>query len=575
MVNTDIKEVTKSWLAPFPRKFVDSGLAISGWEDIEPYYEKLVSAPVESPEALYQWLSNWSELKRASDEFVTRRYIAMTCDTNSADKKEAFLYCVREIDPNTDKWDDKLNRRYIELSAQFPPKDAERANAHKKISVEIELFDEKNVPLDVRLSELSQQYQELIGGLTVMFEGKERTLPQMGAFLKEQDRALRERALFASVKRRLQEKEKLETIFDEMAAVRSDVALNLGLKDYREFCFKNKHRDYTPEDCLEFHDSIEKTALPLLKQIHERRRKQLGLDALYPWDLACDPLGLPPLKPFTSVNELSEGVKSVFYSVDTRLGEMFESILFSMDLDSRVGKAPGGYQANLEEARIPFIFTNAVGTPDDVNTLLHEGGHAFNTLVGRNQNLYWNREPCMEFAEVASMTMELIGGESLSPFYANVEDIKRAKRERLESIVGIFPWVAEVDAFQHWIYTHPGHTRDERKEAWLSISKRFTVVVDWSKTPAETLDYQWHKQLHIFELPFYYIEYAIAQIGALQIYKRYKKEPVAALEGYLNALKLGGSVPARELFKAAGVKFDFSAGLLGELMDFVRQELEL
>lgn len=567
--------MNKPWLSPFPRRFVATGLSVEKWEDIAPYYDKLDSRPVGAKDQLENWLTDLSELKSVTEEFVTRRYIAMTCQTDDTAKKEAYLYCVREVEPKITEWDDRLLRKYLSSPARGELDKGYFARMDRMFRTAVELFDERNIPVQIKLSELSQSYQETMGAMTVVFDGKELTLQQASVFLREPDRDLRRRAFLSTTERRMRDREKLDGLFDHMLDLRSKFAGNLNLPTYMEYCFKNKLRDYTPEDCLEFHNAIEKTAVPLAREINKRRAQEMGVNAIKPWDTVCDPKGRPPLKPFTKAEELFNGVTSVFAGVDSRLGEMFGSIGFSMDLDSRKGKAPGGYQTTLEEARIPFIFTNAVGLQDDVNTLLHEGGHAFHTLQSRINPHVWYRHAPMEFSEVASMSMELAGGDFLSPFYKTAEEKLRAKRERLESVVSIFPWVAQVDAFQFWIYTHPGHTSKERDRAWLELSERFSTGVDWADTPEGARESSWHRQLHIFEVPFYYIEYAIAQMGALQIYQRFKIDPKAAIEGYLSALSVGGGKPVDELFSSAGIKFDFSERLLGELMDFTGKELGL
>ena len=361
----------------------------------------------------------------------------------------------------------------------------------------------------------------------------------------------------------------------QMIVKRAEYADNLGLSDFREYSFLEKLRDYSPDDCLEFHSAIEKTAIPLAKKITESRRGKMALDTLNPWDTECDELGREPLKPFDTPAQLSKGTGEIFTALDKRLGDHFESIKHSMDLDSRKGKAPGGYQTTLSEARMPFIFTNAVGSQNDVNTLLHEGGHAFHTLQSRDQRLYWYRHASTEFSEVASMTQELLGGGRLEPFYDNEEDRNRARQEHLKGIVYLFGSVAKIDSFQHWIYTHPGHSREERTQEWLNINERFSVGVDWSNVPEGALASGWHRILHIFEVPFYYVEYAIAQLGALQVYRNYRRDPGHAMDKYLAALSLGGSATAPELFASAGIKFDFSEGVMAELMEMVEEELEL
>jgi len=560
---------------PFPRRFVAADFIPSDWAGLEPYYRTLSEAPLDTAAQLERWLREWSELRAVADEFVTRRYIEMTCHTDDPARKEAYLYCVREVEPKLTEWDDTLNRRYYESPARAALDPAVHARLDRMIAVSIELFDARNIPVQVTLQERSQRYQEIMGAMTVHFEGQERTMPQMAKFLREPDRALRERAWRAAADRRLKETDTLDALFDEMLALRAEYAHNLGLADYREYCFKSKLRDYTADDCLRFHTAIEKTAVPLARALTEERRRAMGLDGgVAPWDADCDEKGRPPLAPFEKVERLTSGVAAIFNSVDPRFGERYAALGGLMDLDSRKGKAPGGYQATLAEAGMPFIFTNAVGSQNDVNTLLHEGGHAFHTLQCRQLPLIWYRHAPMEFSEVASMTQELLGGERLEHFYATPEERARARREHLAGIVTLFPWVAQVDAFQHWLYTHPGHTREQRGGAWMELSRRFSTGVDWTQAPEEARRFGWQRQLHIFEVPFYYIEYAIAQLGALQIYRDYRRQPKDAVDRYLAALALGGSKSAPELFAAAGARFDFSEGLMAELMDLLAREIE-
>jgi oligoendopeptidase F len=564
------------WLAPFPRRFVDPTLTVTGYDDIEPLYKSLIAFPVESVDDLIEWIGAWSEVHSVVDEFTTRAYVAMTCRTDDEGAKAAYLAIVREVQPKTTEWENMLDDKFLTspYRSLLPADRYERFD--RMTAVSKELFAEKNIPLATRLSELAQRYQELSGGLTATFEGEERTLQQMGVFLKDADRSRREAAYRTIYERRLAEKEGFETIFDEMVKLRHELAQNLALPDYRAYAYRSKLRDYTPQDAVVFHVAIEKTVVPLLRKIHLRRKEEMGVDALKPWDLSCDPQGRPPLKPFTGGDALFDGVAAVFGRMDRRLADYFTSIGFSMDLESRKGKAPGGYQTTYEEARIPFIFTNAVGVADDVNTLLHEAGHAFHTLAARNQDLTWYRHAGMEFCEVASMSMELIGGHFLDPFYASAEEIARVNREKFEDVVALFASVAMIDGFQNWIYTNPNHTRQARSDAWLALMERFGGgVVDFADVPEAARRHQWHRILHIFEVPFYYIEYAIAQLGALQVWGRYKQAPTKALDDYLAGLALGGSRAPHELFAAAGIRFDFTEKTLGGLMEMVADELAL
>jgi len=561
-------------LRPFPRKFVDAGFVVKDADSIRPWVEKLLERPLSSAADLTRWLEDVSELEGIVGEDSNVRYVAMTCDTKDPAKTEAFLYFVREIAPKLAEWDDKIRKKYYDSPHRKNLDATAYGRLDRMFATAIELFVEKNIPLDTRLSEMSQEYQRITGAWTVEFDGKTRTMPQMSRYLQQTDGKMRESAWRAMTQRRLADAPALEALFDGMLKTRHEYALNLGLRDYREYSFKSKLRDYSPDDCLEFHDSIEKAVVPLMRRIFEKRRGQMGLERLRPWDLSVDPLGRPPLEPFKDVKKLQSGVGEIFQKIDPRLGEMFGAITETMDLDSRDGKAPGGYQTTFEERRVPFIFTNAAGVQGDVTTLLHEGGHAFHTIQCREAKMIWYRHASMEFSEVASMTQELFGNPHASAFYADGGEVKRAMFEQLERVVDLFPWVATVDAFQHWIYTNPGHTGEERAKKWLEISGRFEGGLDWEGIDPNVRKYAWHRQLHIFEVPFYYVEYAIAQLGALQLYREYKGSPKKAVDAYLSALKLGGSLSPKHLFESAGIRFDFSIGMLSELMAMVEEELE-
>jgi oligoendopeptidase F len=396
----------------------------------------------------------------------------------------------------------------------------------------------------------------------------------MGRYLEEPDRAVRREAWERVAQRRLREKEKFEDIFDQLVRLRQQIALNAGFENYRDYAFKLRGRfDYTPEDCVAFHDAIESEVVPLLKYLQPRRREQLQLDALRPWDLAVDPSNRPALRPFETVDQLLDGAQTVFDQVDHELAAEFRMMRDKkvLDLANRKGKAPGGYQSTLGEARMPFIFMNAVGMQRDVETLLHEAGHAFHSLAAQHEDVYEYRHGPVEFCEVASMAMELLGGEYIEAYY-DAENARRARIKHLHGIVDVFPWIATVDAFQHWIYTHPDHTRDQRARAWVDLVDRFGGDVDWSGYE-EAKQYAWHRQLHVFLYPFYYVEYGIAQLGALQVWANSRKDRAAALKQYRDGLALGGSRPLPELFETAGCRFDFSADTVRPLAKMLRDEL--
>ena len=559
-----------------PRKLVPKEIDLGDWNQIAPLFERVEQgiASAKTVAELERALLDWSELSAALDEEGSRRYIAMTCHTDSPEAEKAYLHFVEQVEPEIKPRQFRLEQAYLAhpLRAELPKPRYEVFD--RDTTLRVELFRPENVPLETEESKLGQQYQKLTGSLTVNFRGEEKTLVQMGKYLEEPDRSLRQEAWELVAQRRLQERESFENIFDELVKLREQIAKNAGFENYRDYAFKARGRfDYTPEDCFAFHEAIEKEVTPLLRELQSVRREQLKLPALRPWDLAVDPLNRAPLKPFERVDEMVTRTQSIFDKLDAGLSQGFRTMQDQrlLDLANRKGKAPGGYQSTLSEARLPFIFMNAVGLQRDVETMLHEAGHAFHALATRDEPLYAYRGAPIEFCEVASMSMELLGNEFLEEFYSSA-DANRARRTHLEGIVGIFPWIATVDAFQHWLYTHPNHTRAERTAAWLALMDRFGGDVDWSGYEGARANL-WHRQLHIFLHPFYYVEYGIAQLGALQVWANSRRNKAEALASYQRALSLGNSRPLPELFKAAGCRFSFNRETVQPLVRLVKDEL--
>lgn len=560
----------------FKRRFVLAPLDFSQWQNILPLFELLERRPLETPEQLESWLLDRSELMDAIQEEGSVRYIRMTCDTENKDLEKSYFDYLEEIAENVKSADHRLKIKILQSPAWIGLPSQRYFVLKRSFQNDVDLFRKENVRLETEESKLSQNYQKLIGSLTVEFEGREQTLQQMSRYQELPDRFVREAAWKAVVNIRWRESERLETIFNDLLEVRRKISSNAGYSSYRDYAFKHLERfDYTPEDCFRFHEGVEKAVVPLMRKIEERRAKDLKLVKLRPWDLSVDPQNRPPLKPFQEAGDLVEGCLKITRKVDNRFGDFIATMrdLRLLDLESRKGKAPGGYQSSLEEARLPFIFMNAVGLDGDVRTLLHEAGHAFHVFATRDEPLTDYRHAPIEFCEVASMGMELLGGEFLSVFYPNSEDLNRSRKRHLEGIIDILPWIARVDAFQHWIYTHLDHSVEERREAWLEQHRRFGGIEDWSEFEHFQAT-SWHRQLHIFELPFYYIEYAIAQLGALQVWLNSKKDFGKAVNDYWNALRLGGSRPLPELFSGANIQFDFGPDVLLPLMLSVEKELE-
>ena len=559
-----------------PREFVPKKLDLGNWDEVKPLFDQLEerAARCKTATDLEKWLLHYGELNAAIDEESSRRYIAMTCFTDDSELEKDYLHFIESVEPELKPRQQRLAEIYLAHPVrQLLPK-ARYEVFNRDTTLRVELFRQENVALETEEAKLGQQYQKLSGSLTVEFQGKERTLPQMTPFLEEQDRALRQEAWELTAQRRLIETEKFEVFFESLLELRETMAQNAGFSNYRDYAFKLRGRfDYTPRQCEDFHNAVESEVIPVLHELQAQRRQNLQLSSLRPWDLSVDPLNRPPLRPFTDVNQLVAASQQIFdhLSPDLSYGFRLMRECRLLDLDNRKGKAPGGYQSTLAEARLPFIFMNAVGVQRDVETLLHEAGHAFHALATRQEDFYAYRSAPLEFCEVASMSMELLGNEHMEEFYASPEAC-RARRDHLEGILKILPWIATVDAFQQWIYTNPGHSRAQRTEAWVNLMKRFGDDVDWSGHE-EVRSHLWHRQLHIFLYPFYYIEYGIAQLGALQVWANSKKNRATALSDYLKGLALGGSRPLPELFQAAGCHFDFSRKTIQPLVALVRSEL--
>lgn len=558
------------------RRFLAADLDLGNWAQIEPCFDQLEAraARCQTGADFEEWLLDWSELTAALDEEGARRYIAMTCHTEDPEIEKAYLHFVENIEPKVKPRQFGLEKIYVGHPARNELAPGRYRVFDRDTTTRVGLFRPENVALETEEAKLGQQYQKLSGSLTVQFQGKEKTLIQMGRYLEEPDRAVRQESWELVARRRLQEAEKFDAFFDQLLALRQQIASNAGFENYRDYVFRKLCRfDYGPEDCFRFHEAVETEVMPLLNRLQAERRKHLDLAVLKPWDLAVDMFNRPPLRPFEGTEELVKRSQRVFDELDPELGAGFRQMqeLKLLDLANRKGKAPGGYQSTLAEARLPFIFMNAVGIQRDVETIFHEGGHAFHALASRGEDLYAYRNPPIEFCEVASMSMELLGNEFLAPFYST-SDTKRARRVHLERVISVLPWIATVDAFQHWVYTHPGHSREERRQAWTTLMERFGGEVDWSGYESERTNL-WHRQLHIFLYPFYYIEYGIAQLGALQVWANSKHDSSRALREYKEALRLGASRPLPDLFAAAGCRFHFGRETIAPLMKMLHHEL--
>jgi oligoendopeptidase F len=548
-------------------------LAKARWGDIAPYFDELAERPLD-PASMEGWLQAWSTLEELVTEAAALAMIAYTIDTSHPEKEADHLRFSTEILPKMEEQSVKLARRLVESGYSTP----ELGTTLARFRTAIEIFREANVPIFADLEELSARYQRITGSMTALWEGVERPLPQLQPFLKSNDRAVRERAFRAGTQPYMDQRDALAGLFDRMFELRQRAARNAGFANFRDYVFPAKFRfDYTPADCERFHDAVERTVAPAVERMLEVRRARLRLDRLRPWDLSVDPYRTGPLRPFETAEEFVAKARRVFDRIDPVLGREFQTMIDErlLDLDSRKGKAPGGYCETLHHRGRPFIFMNAVGLVDDVMTLLHEAGHAFHAFASHRQPLIWQRHPGSESAELASMSMELLAGRHLAQpngFFTSA-DHRSAWLEHLEDILLSLVHIASVDAFQTWIYTSgEGGDAGARDAAWLRIRSRFERGVDWSGLERERVA-RWYRQLHIFMYPFYYIEYGIAQIGALQIWRNSLQDPVAAVVRYREALALGAVRGLPEMYRAAGAKLSFDVETIGPLVELVEAEI--
>lgn len=567
--DADIKKLT--------RQFIPEDYKVTTWETLQPFFDDLEQRELTSRAVLEAWLKDLSELEAVVSEDACWRQIRMTCDTNNEQLRDAFNYFCMEIQPKLQPYAFRLNQKL--LACPYTAELDQRAffTYLRGVKKSVALFREENIPVMAEVSVLQQQYGQITGAMTIEVKGKEYTLQQAAKFLENPDRTLREEVFTKMSARRLEDRGPLDKLFTDLVEKRDQIGRNAGFANYRDYKFEELGRfDYTKEDCFRFHEAIRAHVVPLVGSISERQREKLKLEKLRPWDTEAEPAGVKPLQPFATGEELVAKAEACF----TRLRPFFGDCLRTMqrmghlDLESRKGKAPGGYNCPLAETGVPFIFMNAAGQMKDVTTIVHEGGHAIQAFLTHGLQLSAFKEYPMEIAEVASMSMELFTMDYWDIFFDNPDDLRRAKLQQLERVITIFPWIATIDKFQHWIYEHPGHTVTERTDAWNRIQEEFSAhVVDW--TGLETYrSCAWQRQLHLYEVPFYYIEYGIAQLGAIAMWKQFRESPEQALDHYMKALGLGYTVPLKELYRAAGIRFDFSPDYVRTLIDFVQKEMD-
>jgi len=567
----------KAAIQKVPRKLLPADYTVTDWNGLEPFFKELIDRAINNKAELEGWMADLSELEAVVSEDACWRQIKMTCDTTDKSLEEAFTYFCMEIQPKLQHYADALNKKLV--NCPFTA-DLDQAAYHtylRSVKKSIELFREENIPILAELSVLQQQYGTIAGKMTVEVEGKEYTLQQAAKFLENSDRKVREAVYYKIQERRKQDEQPMHDLYSSLIAKRHQIAINAGFENYRDYKFKELGRfDYTKEDCFQFHDAVKQYVLPLVNEIYNRKKQKLALDTLKPWDTEAEPAGIAPLKPFTTGEELYEKTVKCFDQLNPFFADCLRKMkeMNHFDLESRKGKAPGGYNCPLAESGAPFIFMNAAGQMSDVTTMVHEGGHAVHSFLAHPLKLSAFKEYPMEIAEVASMAMELFSMDHWQAFFENEADLKRAKEHQLERTITIFPWIAIIDQFQHWVYEHPQHTVEERTSEWMRILNEFsTSSIDYTGLD-EFRKIGWQRQLHLFEVPFYYIEYGIAQLGAIGLWMQYKQNPNNALENYMNALSLGGTKTLPELYRAAGLEFNLTPAYIKTLMEFVKTEMD-
>ncbi len=559
------------------RNYVKKDFKVSTWEQLKPYFDELKQRPINSVEEFEKWLRDYSELGAVISEDMAWRYIKMTCDTGSAELRDRYNDFVQNIEPKMAPVTNDLNKKIMAVPYREQLSKEGYIIYLRSIKNSIELFREENIPLNTQLQELEQQFGAISGEQSIEYNGEKITLQKASVYLKDLNREVRRDVFVRIQKRRAEDEDTLNELFDKLIALRHQVARNAGFENYRDYKHRSLARfDYSVQDCLDFHEAVRQHAVPLLNAHDEQRKRKLQLDEYRPWDTSVDEDGLPPLKPFSSSREMIDKTIACFNKLDPFFGDCIRTMekMGRLDLESRLGKSPGGYQYPLYETDVPFIFMNSVGLHRDMVTMVHEGGHAIHSFLDKDLELVEFKSPPSEVAELASMSMELLSMEHWDEFFKDPEELKRAKRQQLEGVMDTLPWIACIDKFQHWIYLHPGHSVKKRYEAWRKIVADFASSVVNYEGFEESLNRRWQVQLHLYEVPFYYIEYGFAQLGAIAVWRNYKQDAQAAIRDYKKALALGYTKTIPEIYAAAGIKFDFRPAYIKELMDFVKGEYD-
>lgn len=564
------------------RRFIANDINLQKFEDIQPYFETLLSKELSSISIYTDWLKDVSELEAFLEENMAWRYIKMTIDTTNETHNASYSQFIKEIQPRISEYSDLLNKKIFSTSYHEDLISNSKEEGYdiffKTIRIQLDLFREANISIESYINEKSQEYGAISAAQVIIHDNETLTMQKAMLWLKKQNENDRKLMYDKIVDRRKLDTSSLNDLFTDLIQKRHELSMNAGFENFRDYKFKSMGRfDYTKENCFEFHESIAQLVVPLVKEIQNKKLNKLGKTKFKPWDLDVDPNGFEPLKPFNGGKEMLDNTIRVFNKLDPFFGDCLRTMekMNHLDLESKPGKAPGGYNYPLYEIGVPFIFMNAVGSQRDLVTMVHEGGHAVHSFLNRGLILTGFKNIPSEAAELASMSMELLTMKHWNEFYPNSKDEKRAKKEHLEDILKVLPWIAQIDAFQHWIYLNPSHNLEDRNEQWLSLCQRFgTGLTDWTGYEDQLMN-SWQRQLHLFEVPFYYIEYGIAQLGALGIWKNSLQDEPKTIKQYKEGLSLGYTKSLPMIYESAGVPFDFTQNHLKELISFVKKELSL
>jgi oligoendopeptidase F len=559
------------------RNFISEELKIQSWEDLKSYFDDLLAREIDNKEKFHQWLLDRSELDAVLEEDLAWRYIRMSIETNNEELASAYSFFVTKIQPELAPLDDALNRKFMDSPFRNDYTDSAHQIYFRSIETQVNLFQEKNISIEAELNELAQKYGAMSAAQSIDYLGETMTMQKASQLLKEQNEAVRQTVFDKMVERRRVDTDSLDELYTQLVTKRHALALNAGFDNFRDYKFQALGRfDYSKEDCFAFHHAIKTHIVPLVKDIQSKKLAITGEAKFKPWNTEVDPEGKAPLKPFETGKEMLDGCIHMLGNLNPYFADCLKTMeeMGHLDLDSKAGKAPGGYNYPLYEIGVPFIFMNAVGAQRDLVTMVHEAGHAVHSFLSRDLSLTGFKNLPSEVAELASMSMELLSMKEWGHFYANADELNRAKREQLEGVLKVLPWIAQIDAFQHWIYEHPTHTVSERHAHWSSLSKDFgTGLTDWTGYE-DQIATSWQRQLHLFEVPFYYIEYGIAQLGALGVWMNSLTDFESGLTAYQEALKLGYTKSIPEIYETAHVPFDFSSERLKSLAAFIQLELK-